>query len=362
MVYKLLLIFYERKMTHMSRKVIDVSKWNGNVDWATVKNYVDGVILRVGVRGYGKEGYLQTDSSFKKNADACVKYGIPFGVYWFAQEITDYESVEAARYIHNLVKGYKLSYPIYYDVEYSSAPNHTGRADNLDQYTRTRCTVSFCEEIERLGYEAGVYAIPWWFYNKLEFNKIKIYNIWVAQWNEDNGMMGTRPDMPFDMWQYTSKGNIPGFNGDVDVNLDLSALISNSNISTPSDTIIDVIPNTKKSVEEVAKEVINGKWGNGNARKTALTKAGYDYAEIQSKVQELLYGKQTIVNVKYKPGDQVKLTSDATFIDGTKIAPWVKFKKLYIRSDEFKDESYVVSTLKTGAITGVVHKKYLVKA
>ena len=359
MVYNTIKFINERKMTSMSRKVIDISKWNGNIDWATVKNYVDGVIIKIGGRGYGKGGYLYTDNNFKTNIDACVKYDIPFGVYWFAQEITDAESIESANYIHKLLNGYKLSYPIYYDVEYSGAENNSGRADSLDQYTRTRCTVTFCEEIERLGYEAGVYSIPWWFYNKLEFNKVNIYSIWVAQWNKDDGFMGTRPDMRFDMWQYTSKGKISGINGNVDVNTDESALIKNTdNILIPN-----INNESKKSIEDIAKEVINGKWGNGSDRKTALTKAGYDYDEVQRKVNELLYGKQTSsTTVKYKIGDRVKVAKDATFINGTSIAPWVKLQKLYIRSDEFKDGSYILSTVKNGAITGIVHKKYLTKA
>ena len=131
----------------MSRKVIDVSKWNGNIDWSIVKNYVEGVIIRVGLRGYGN-GTLSTDPKFKASIDACVKYSIPVGVYWFAQDITEYEAIESANYVYNLIKGYKLSYPVYYDVELSGAQNgNIGRADNLSQSQRTKCTIAFCKRI-----------------------------------------------------------------------------------------------------------------------------------------------------------------------------------------------------------------------
>lgn len=327
----------------MSRKVIDLSVWNNGspIDWKVVKENVDGIILRIGYRGYGSSGSLKMDSKFKEYANNCVKYNIPFGVYWFAQEITELESIETAKYIANILKNYKLSYPIYYDVEYSGAKNNTGRADSLRKNTRTNCAVAFCEEIKKLGYIAGVYASEDWFNNKLDFHKLKDYSIWCSKWNNDDGTASLRPNIKYNIWQYTSKGTIQGIKGNVDISLDESAFITND-----------------KSIEDIANDVISGKYGNGQDRKDKLIAEGYDYIAVQDKVNELInldkYLSTLIV------GDIVTLRSDAVYYNGESIPQWVKNSKLYIR--EIKtNNNIVISTLKNGDITGIVNRKYLTK-
>lgn len=330
----------------MSRKVIDLSVWNSGspIDWKTVKENIDGIILRIGYRGYGRTGSLKTDPKFKEFAANCVKYDIPFGVYWFAQEITEKESVETAKYIAKLLANYKIEYPVYYDVEYSGAKNNTGRADGLNVNKRTACTIAFCEEIKKLGYIPGIYANEEWYTKKLNFNKIKKYNIWCARWNDDNGNPSTPPIIKYDIWQYTSRGLISGIKGYVDISLDESTLV---------DTSI-----TCQSIDEVANDVINGKYGNGQARKDALIKAGYDYDEVQFKVNEIL-GLDSKLSVLIE-GDTVKLSKNAVYTNGNTIPQWIKDSILYVRNVK-EDNSVIISTLKSGAITGTVHKKYLTK-
>lgn len=114
-----------------------------------------------------------------------------------------------------------------------------------------------------------------------------------------------------------------------------------------------------KSVDELAKEVIAGKWGNGADRKARLAAAGYDYSAVQSRVNELLKGTTTTSST-FAVGDKVRLASNATYYNGKAIPSWVKKSVLYCR--EIAGDRVVISTLKTGAITGAVHKKYLTKA
>lgn len=271
----------------MSRKVVDLSSWNGSSvkDWKQIKESVDGVILRVGYRGYSSSGKLVTDTKFKAFADKCVEYSIPFGVYWFGQEINEAESVAAANYVAKLIKNYKLNYPVFYDVEYSSATNQTGRADNLTKKVRTNCVVAFCEEIKKLGYVAGVYSTQWWFKNKMVYDQVKGYKIWCANWNKDDGNVGKAPTMAYDIWQYTSKGTIPGITKKVDLNLDESSYIEDK-VETPKKE--EVHHTVKKSMNEIVQEVIDGRWGIGIARRNALTNAGYDYSEVQKRVNHKL--------------------------------------------------------------------------
>lgn len=328
----------------MSTKIIDISKWNsGKLNWKKISTTVDGVIIRIGYRGFKDPGHIKIDPKFKEYANICTEYKIPFGVYWFAQEITEKESIESARYIHDLLKGYKLSYPVYYDVEWSGEPFHSGRADVICKSVRTACTIAFCEEIKNLGLVPGVYATPYWFKNMLSFNQIKDYSIWCAKWDNDDGKPGIPPSIKYDLWQYTSKGSIDGITGFIDISLDKSALI------------IDKHHTILKNIDDIAIDVINGKYGDGIERKNNLIAAGYDYNEVQMKVNELLNHKT------FKVGDIVKLKSDAVYTNGIKIPNWVKERKLYIRDDVRDNGDVIISIEKYGEITGVVNTEHLIK-
>ena len=115
----------------------------------------------------------------------------------------------------------------------------------------------------------------------------------------------------------------------------------------------------KKTVEEIAKEVIQGKWGVGQERKDKLSAAGYDYATVQALVNELLGATKAPAAISFALGDKVKLTKDATYYDGKSIPWWVKVLPLYVRA--ISGDRIVISILKIGAITGAVHRKHLTK-
>jgi hypothetical protein len=116
----------------------------------------------------------------------------------------------------------------------------------------------------------------------------------------------------------------------------------------------------KKSNTEIAKEVIAGKWGNGDERKKKLKAAGYDYTAVQKEVEkQLAANKITSTTSTFAIGNKVKLTSGAKYYDGKSIPGWLLEAVLYVR--EIDGDRIVVSTAKTGAITGAVNKKYLKK-
>ena len=96
------------------KKGIDVSVWQGEINWATVKPNIDFAILRA---GYGKNNI---DEQFVRNANECSRLGIPFGVYWFSYALNEQQAKKEADYVCNVVAKYKLSYPICYDFEYDS--------------------------------------------------------------------------------------------------------------------------------------------------------------------------------------------------------------------------------------------------
>ena len=188
---------------------IDVSKWQAHIDWNAVATAgIDFAIIRVGYRG-SATGVLVEDPYFKANISGATKAGIKVGVYFFTQAITEAEAVEEASMAMELVKGYHLDYPIFIDTEAAD-----GRADNLSKSERTKIVKAFCKTVQNGGYKAGIYASKSWYNDNLYADELSTYFIWVAQYNTECNYTGK-----YDMWQYTSKGSIPGIDGNVDMNI-----------------------------------------------------------------------------------------------------------------------------------------------
>ncbi|MBR3606458.1 MAG: Ig-like domain-containing protein, partial [Lachnospiraceae bacterium] len=188
---------------------IDVSTWNGNINWNQVKNSgVSYVIIRTGFRG-STQGALVEDNKFRQNIQGAINAGLKVGVYFFTQAVNEVEAVEEASMVLSQIKGYKITYPVFIDVEGSG-----GRADGLDAGTRTRIINAFCQTIQNGGYRAGIYANKTWLAQKMNVSALSGYKIWLAQYNTQVTYGGR-----YDMWQYSDKGKISGISGNVDMNL-----------------------------------------------------------------------------------------------------------------------------------------------
>ena len=191
-----------------SGKGIDVSKWNGSINWAAVKAAgIDFAIIRVGYRG-SQTGALVEDPYFRKNIQGAAAAGLKVGVYFFTQAVTEAEAVEEASMCLQLCSGYGLSYPIFIDTEDGA------RAQGLDAGTRTAVVNAFCRTIANGGRRAGVYASTYWYNSKLNAGALGSYTIWVAQYAAACAYKGS-----YSMWQYSSKGSVPGISGYVDMNI-----------------------------------------------------------------------------------------------------------------------------------------------
>lgn len=188
---------------------IDVSKWNGSIDWKAVKNSgVSYVIIRCGYRG-SSAGALIEDPKYRTNIQGAAAAGLKVGVYFFSQAVNEVEAVEEASMALSLVKGYKMTFPIFLDVEASG-----GRADGISKETRTSVIKAFCQTIQNSGYKAGVYANKTWLTSYMDASQLSAYKIWLAQYAAQPSYSGR-----YDMWQYSSKGRISGISGNVDMNL-----------------------------------------------------------------------------------------------------------------------------------------------
>lgn len=273
----------------MSNKGIDISSYQKGLKITKNDNY-DFVILRAGFTGWGTGVSLNKDNCFEDFYKQCKNNNIPVGAYWYSCANTYNKGVNEANYMYNnCLKGKQFEYPIYIDVEDShhQINSKSGTTDAI---------IGFCETLENKGYYVGIYANTDWFKNHIDTSKLKAYDKWIAQWSKNQPTF-----MDYGLWQNSDSGKISGYRIDTDLSFkDYPSIIkscglngySKSNQNTPN----------KKSDEEIAKEVIDGKWGNGQERKDRLTNSGYDYNTIQELVNKILSNKNETIYI-VKKGD-----------------------------------------------------------
>ena len=192
---------------------IDVSKYQSGLDWNKIKKSgVSFVIIRIGYRGYGS-GTLVLDPLFEQHFTNARNAGLKVGVYFFSQAVNENEAREEAQGCAYVLNGRKLDYPIFFDTEASGASNGSGRADGLGMEDRTKCAIAFCEEVKAQGYKPGVYASTLWYRKRVDLNRLKKYTIWNAHY----GVASSPIDCA--LWQGTCTARLPGYKGDMDVNI-----------------------------------------------------------------------------------------------------------------------------------------------
>lgn len=197
-----------------SKTVIDVSRFNGNIDWQAVKaSGIDYAIIRVGYRGWGT-GALVLDSMFDENMREATAAGIQVGAYIVTQAINTQEAVEEASFIIEKCRSYNVTLPLVIDVEAAGGANGQGRGDQISVSDRTAVINAFAQTVKNAGYTPMVYANKNWLNNYIYANDIASYcRVWVAQYNSE-----CTYDKRFNMWQFTCSGNIGGISGNVDIN------------------------------------------------------------------------------------------------------------------------------------------------
>lgn len=195
-----------------SHKGIDVSKYQGEIDWQAVK--ADGVeyaFIRLGLRGY-ESGKIVLDEYFEQNLQGANDADVKAGVYFFTQAVTEAEAREEANFVLENIAGYQVSYPIVFDVEMIT--NANGRANALSKEERTNIAIAFCETIRQAGYTPMIYGNVKCFTKLLDMTRLQDYEKWYAFY--DNYMY-----MPYEVscWQYTEKGRVNGIKAEVDMNI-----------------------------------------------------------------------------------------------------------------------------------------------
>lgn len=186
----------------MTTKIIDVSTWQGNIDWSKVKaDGVQGAIIRA---GFGKVA-SQKDNKFERNYTNAKAVGMPIGAYWYSYATSVADAKKEAEVCLSILKGKQFEYPIYYDLE---DPSMTGCGKSV----LTQIATTFCETLENAGYYVGIYSNPNWLKNYLDYNTVKKYTLWLAHWGV------SEPSYKCGLWQYSSSGSVSGISGRVDMN------------------------------------------------------------------------------------------------------------------------------------------------
>lgn len=242
-------------------KGVDISYCQEGIDFAELqKADVKFAIIRAGFS-------VKKDITMDKFVADCSKYGIDYGFYWYSYAMSIDEARAEAEKCVEVIKGLSPTYPVFFDME------EKRQIDGLNNETRTEMAKAFCEIIRTAGFVPGVYANPSFmecYYNKSEL--VGKYDIWLAHWTSSPNKP-SKYEYGQKIWQW-GLDKIGGYDIDGDICFADYAVKE---------------PVVEKTVDELAQEVIIGKWGSGIERKERLTAAGYDYYAVQNRVNEILY-------------------------------------------------------------------------
>lgn len=241
----------------MSKRGIDISEFQGVIDFSKVKNAgIDCIIIRYG------DGLYQ-DKYFKRNMEQAKKYGFHFGAYLLSRAVNKAQGKEEGQRLIAACKKYDYDMPLYIDMEAAEISKY---ADDV--------IAGFFEACDESGVTGGVYANLNWFNNYISTKKIKDRPLWIAQYYDR--ITHYMPEW-FGMWQYTSEGRCPGIDGYVDLN-HVYVDYWNQKKEESKKTYTDA--------EKIkAVDVFLGKYGAGDER---VKKLGRDYENVQSLVNEII--------------------------------------------------------------------------
>lgn len=258
---------------------IDVSHHNGKIDWKQVA--VSGKKFAILKAQYEAQSH-RIDETFEYNYAEAGKYGLARGVYVYIARTSAADPVTDAKMLLEKLKGRRLEYGIWLDLEDKNIKP-------LGKAGLTRLINVYNDLFRAAGYYVGIYCNRDWYLNVLDgYSLSENFDFWIARYpSNDTGVYNPtsslKPDKYAVAWQYSSKGKVPGIKGNTDLNVDFDGVV---NLMADS----ELNKMYKKTDREIAKEVIDGKWGTSSTkptRKELLTSAGYDYNKVQAIVNQL---------------------------------------------------------------------------
>ena len=207
---------YYRDGKKVSEVGVDLSSYQTDIDFSAVKNAgVDFVMLKIGGRFYSDEGGLYSDEAFDSYYEQAKAAGLKVGAYFFSQAASVEDAQEEAEYAVGLLGGKKLDYPLAFDWE--TIEDDAARTDHVSGDELTRIAAAFCDKVRSGGYRPIVYASTSLMLQSYDFEVMKNYEFWLADYREFP--VSEQMYYDFTMWQYTTEGTVDGINGNVDLNL-----------------------------------------------------------------------------------------------------------------------------------------------
>lgn len=331
---------------------IDVSYHQGSINFAKVAS--SGVEFVIPRCGYGSH----TDKKFFEYVGQCKAIGLSVpAVYFFSYALNAAGALKEATYAALCVKQAELPKDtiIFYDFEYDTVNNAKKSGVNLTKKEFNEFALAFCERVIKEGYRAGIYVnkdyYKNWMNNEL---KSKGYVLWLADYSGG-------PDYPCDIQQSSSSGSVSGISTKVDMDVTINPDVFKVQNEQPKPEV------SKKSIDEVAQEVIDGKWSMQPERQKLLEAAGYNYKEIQNRVNDILKSKEDATKaVRYRANGNVWVRSGPG-TNKTRLVVVNKGDIVFV--DESKDVNvngtvwaYITTTVNDKQIKGYSSKKYYDKA
>ena len=261
------------------KKGIDISKHQGNINFGAVKNEVDFVILR---EGYG----ITVDPKFNEYVKGCLNNDIYMpAVDLCSYALTEEQAAKEAEICVNNLKTFGCPAKIiFYDFEYDTVKTAKREGVTLGPKQCQEFTKAFCEKVTELGYIPGIYCNKDYYKNWYTPEIISSYILWLADYSGE-------PDYPCAVQQTSSTGKVTGIASNVDLNTWYDMELFSAPIEDPTENKNSVVEEGRyESDEELADDVISGKYGNGEERKKLL---GDRYEAVQKIVNERLKPKQT---------------------------------------------------------------------
>ncbi len=304
---------------------VDISYSQQGLNYEKLK--ADGIKFAIIRASYtGTSTHKQsTDRLLDRHVNGCIAQGIDYGFYHYSCAVSVEEAKKEAQYCVEAIEKYPLpKYPVFFDAEES-------QISAKGKKTATDIASAFINEIERLGYPSGLYVNPAWMENFLEKKRIvNKTDIWLANWAvKSNYNYGQT------MWQnglkYSAGMQIDSDICFIDYPKKTSEWYRIHRKTSPA------IP--QKTVQEIAKEVIDGKWSSGESRYNSLIAAGYDYYAVQDEVNKLLKANKKENNV-IKIGSKVIVNKGSKTYNGGRLASFV-YNRPHIVTELLKDRAVI---------------------
>lgn len=326
---------------------IDISAFQNGIDLSKIK--ADFIIIRA-TKGAAKDG------SFDDFIGQIKKLKKPYGIYHIAYPQYNSAAVEAEAYIKVAKPFFGKMIPIL-DWE-TKGVNNVGWAldwlQRVEKASGVKPMIYMSESVE----------------NTYDWSKVVKgnYSLWIAKYrdyikdkNYDMSLAGNKPVLKhwktYAMWQWTSSGQLTGYSGNLDLDIFYGSKTQWNKYAGVKTSTKKKTTAAKKTVDQLAKEVIDGKWGNGADREKKLTAAGYDYAAVQKKVNELLAPKKQIVKKTpaIKTGDTVAVVDPIIYGTSRRFTCWYRtYKVMQVTGDRA-----VIG--RNGVVTAAINVKNLKK-